>query len=199
MIQPTDALKMATAYHEAGHVVMAKSFGVCALRATVNAEPNEASGKIILEGHAQFEPKELCPAWTKESPPFVDDLRGYLEMRALITLAGLVSHRLLDPKHQDDAGDQYDRKQAREHLCRFALSENHLNAWISALEVEASERLRRELHLLNAVVRAFVEHETLDRERLCEAMKAACPPTKEKDRLRSIPQRRIRRDRRKRA
>lgn len=128
-----DLTRRGTAFHEAGHHVIAYRFGLVTDGVTI--KPNDERGT-------------LGDSWSE----------GGLDDRAqvIVCLAGLAAQRMVAPDASVEVGAWGDYEQARELLERGAVDES-----LEILEVEAAALVAKDRAAIEAVAAALLEFETL--------------------------------------
>jgi hypothetical protein len=164
MILTDAAERVATAYHEAGHAVMALLLG---------REPKGASiqRRGDVAGFVDFDkdfPASMLSYFDKSEPK-----RIYFEMRVMITVAGTVAHDILTPGRPHDAGDDMDDREARDlFLDHWEASNDEREAYIGRLVGRARDALLASWPAVERVARALLENGELSRSELRERFDA---------------------------
>ena len=147
--------RWATAYHEAGHIVLACITGRIPVSATI-----AAAGPV--KGKVEFDRVKLPPEWRPHfsRPP---GKQQYVEYRVMGELAGTIGHDIGFPARCHDEGDHHDRALAMSIIEESAGWEDDRDAYLHRLERRARALLAERRHLVDAVAQALIERETLTR------------------------------------
>jgi hypothetical protein len=156
-----DELK-ATAYHEAGHVVMQRVFGLDLVCCTLEAEIHE-DGKRWIPGKTRG--PTILPPEAKPRVEQSDDYRQSVSIYLLVTIAGSVAHRLIDPAHEDDEGDLSDYQRVKEaidsHVRQVRFNTDEIFENVDTLAIEILEKHKHDVaiplghHVLNLLERTY--------------------------------------------
>ena len=157
-----------TAYHEAGHAVVAIVRGRTPILVTIIPDGPVAGRNEFLE--------DWLPQFNRylgESP----EKRTYIETRVLIALAGSLAHSLQNPSRILDVGDFSDFKYARDIINeRACWAESFRDRYCLRLKIQANRLLKKNWFWVEAVSVALLEKKTLigeDIERLRPNSEAA--------------------------
>ena len=151
-----------TAYHEAGHVVMACVFGRIPILATIVPVPGESEGRTEFEDDA--------PECTKRYFDQSEERQEYVYKRVLGELAGIVGHDLGYPGRECDQSDRNDMvftQQLIEEQVRWSDPQDYLRCMIRV----SNEILGERKAIVDRVAQALLENETLTGDQL----KELCP------------------------
>jgi hypothetical protein len=99
--------RKATAYHEAGHVVVGIIFGRDPLSSTILPDGNGRLGKTEFDETPDFA-KRGPNSWPDQQ------YRHYVQGRVVGQVAGTIAHDLNEPRRAHDAGDTNDENEARQ-------------------------------------------------------------------------------------
>jgi peptidase M41-like protein len=159
------SIRVATAYHEAGHVVMSIHLDYAPQSVSILPDVRGALGEITFPDDPESEIRYLDTSPKRQR---------YLEERVMRALAGTVAHDLKFPSRRQDAGDQYDYKRARELIEGFVTSTEHHTAYVKMLKIKTRDHLKKYWSSVEAVATALLEHDQLSgdvlREIVCTAI-----------------------------
>jgi ATP-dependent Zn protease len=155
--------RKATAYHEAGHVVVGIIFGRDPLSSTILPDGKGQLGETKFEETPDF--AKLGPNnWV--NPKY----RHYIKGRVVGQLAGTIAHDLNEPGRAHDAGDTNDENEARQFI-EYQVPYELRNGHLEKAKQKAIDLLTRHWAAVEAVAQGLLEHTTLDRAAvldLCE-------------------------------
>jgi len=147
-----------TAYHEAGHAVMARYFGMPVYGASV-VGTEDSAGRVM---HGIGRAKEIE----------VDESDGKVEAVVCVAAAGyLASSRAVPRSQRDDRGTP-DRAAAIDWLDRIAPDDEVL-LFYRLLRMRTDRYLAMKWHQVEAVAQALLEHKTLNKRELLQVIKDA--------------------------
>lgn len=151
-----------TAYHEAGHVVTAYSFGRYPQASSII--PNNRG--VVGTTEFDFDVPESAKRWFDNS----EEKQRYIEMRVLITLAGSIAHDLREPGRIHDEGDSEDYQRAR-RIVEEAVSwdDDHRRYLERAVETTRSILVRHWLQV-QIVAAALLDRDSLARHEICQLL-----------------------------
>lgn len=153
----------AVAYHEAGHAVMAWSYGTELYAATVNGDEGTTDHGNPLFG--------VDIEWSEPDPAERLTARDLAEQAIRCSLAGDVAQEIGMGARPDPAGGEDDRLRAWEILGHLVGSTEELEAYANLLEIQARQRLRRLWPAVEALAGELVRAGEVDGARareLCE-------------------------------
>jgi ATP-dependent Zn protease len=153
LVQKSNARKstkklQATAYHEAGHAVLAWGEKMKIHRITIKAAGNEFGHVANRNPLSRIKPESKL-------------LRDRTERFVRICLAGRIAQRRFAPRGYRTAHDEEDRQNAAEALVRIAFSNPHQQAYMDWLSKETALILDDLWPLVKALA-----HELLSREQM---------------------------------
>ena len=126
--------RRATAFHEAGHVVISVVHGRIPTSADIIPDANGNAGHTLFENE---DIPEVYRRYLNASP----EKQRYIEMRVLVSLAGTAAHDLMSPGRQHDCGDLRDEKQAKKLIGECINWEDDHDAAFSRLKTECSQQI----------------------------------------------------------
>lgn len=153
----------ATAFHEAGHIVILCLFGNPAARATISPD-GPVRGQVESD-------EEVPPCVTR----FLDqsaEKRRYVNRYLILTVAGSVAHDLMCPGRPHDGGDENDLAHGKDYIGLRASWADDPDGYLASILMTARRILEPRRAVLQAVADALVEHDELTRAQ----MAAMCPP-----------------------
>lgn len=143
-----------TAYHEAGHAVMAYFLGVCIKKVTI-VSGKDYLGRIVhgnvLKGRY----------WEFSS-------NSRMEKNALIALAGDIAQRLHAPRSMGGASKDHDK--AYDMATRVNTSPEAAVAWIKWLKIRARDILKVRWNLVDSVARELVKRNEVSRDQVAAVL-----------------------------
>jgi ATP-dependent Zn protease len=150
----------ATAYHEAGHAVMA----------ALNGRPPKLVHIVCngdIAGVNEFI-DDMPPEFANhlsDSP----EKRKYIEIRVLIALAGMIAHDLRFPARVRDAGDAHDEARARAIIEDYAgWADNCRESYFLQRQETARALLQANWLWVDAVAHALIEQRNLPGQKVIE-------------------------------
>ena len=146
--------ELATAYHEAGHAVVACCYN--RIPETVSIVP-DCKGAVGTIDFNDVVPPEFCNYLSKG-----DDKKAYIEMRIVIKLAGSCAHDAIDPSRTRDSGDFYDVKWAMEIIEECASwAENDRVGYLESCRKIASDIIASNWDWITKVANELCSSKTL--------------------------------------
>ena len=112
MDETEDKIRIATAYHEAGHAVAGCVTGRIPLFVSIAPEP----GGFV--GRTQFD--DIPPDYAKRHFDQSSAKKEYTKMRVLVELAGSAALDIYDPTRVHDISDEYDDVIVRQMIDELA-------------------------------------------------------------------------------
>jgi hypothetical protein len=160
--------RQATAYHEAGHVVMGILLEMPPLSASILPDGRGGAGKTEFSEEI---PDGIC---IRTSLPTLED-RRYVEKRVMRRLAGTIAHDYKFTHRRHDEGDHRDYADAREFLeeSRMITSDEHCTAYVKMLRIKARDKLKPYWPCVEAVALALMERDRLSGDELREIVRQA--------------------------
>jgi hypothetical protein len=152
-----DKLELETAYHEAGHAVMA-----CVLQRYPQSVSIVPDGKGAV-GITVFENDAPEGGWR-----YFDrsaEKCQYIRMRVLIEVSGTIAHDLKYPGRAHDMGDETDARPARDLVGENVSWEEH-ESYLHNAECEAAVLLKKYWSTVERVALALLERKELSRAEL---------------------------------
>src|SRR5260370_14575354 len=153
------ALYHPTAYHEAGHAVMAYFLGVRLKKVTIITNKDYV-GSVLQE------------KVVRGLAPEVDiSLRNFdrMEKLARIALAGNIAQKIHAPRSHDGASS--DRQTVADVAFRLNGSSEAASAWIKWLKIGVTDTLNFRWNFVDAVAHELVKQKELTREQITEIFK----------------------------
>jgi hypothetical protein len=143
-----------TAYHEAGHAVMAYFLGVRLNK--VSIVPDKDYVGIVLHEKVV----------RGRSPEIDTSLRNFdrMEKLARIALAGNVAQKLHAPRSHDGASS--DRQTVADAAFMLNGSSEAASAWIKWLEISVTDAIKGRWTIVDTVAREVVKEQELSREQI---------------------------------
>jgi hypothetical protein len=143
----------ATAYHEAGHAVMAALRDLPPLSGSIVPAGNRVAGRTEFP--------DVPPAF-KNYLGTSAEKRAYIETRVLIEVAATIAHDMHTPGRVHDAGDAYDLQRARAFIEQNASwAENDREAYLQSLCNLARPMIATNWAWVQAVALALIEQREL--------------------------------------
>jgi hypothetical protein len=154
MTAPADIDEEGTAYHEAGHAVVAAVRGRAPIFVTIIPDVAGAVGKT------QF-PNDLRPEYKTHFGNSLEK-RTYIETRILTSVAGTIAHDLRLPGRAHDAADANDDRISRELIEDNAgWADNDRDSYLDRLQGIARDILQANWPWVEAVAHALIERKTI--------------------------------------
>jgi hypothetical protein len=143
----------ATAYHEAGHVVVGAVRGRPPNSVTIIRDKNSA-------GKNEF--SDDCPSKFKNYLSDSREKRKYVETRILISIAGTIAHDLRSPDRVHDSADEYDERCAQMIIEQNAgWAGDNRDGYFQQLQEIGRSLVRANWPWVESVARALIEHKTI--------------------------------------
>ena len=149
-----------TAYHEAGHVVVACFYGRLPLSATI-----ERDGDIA--GTTEFEPNVI---WRKLDQS--SEKRKHTEILVVGELAGTAAHNLFRPGRGLDSGDEHDLYQATELIIELVIWVDE-DEYLKFAKAKATDLLETNWVWVEKVAEALLAQRTLTRAEIVKLIPSA--------------------------
>lgn len=105
---PQEIGQIRTAYHEAGHAVVARAFGIPVKAATIAKEASSL-GHIVIGETVWDMHRKLCEAGTEAKDRAVQEATAW-RVYIMIMMAGRVAETALLGFHHDDKGNRQDKR-----------------------------------------------------------------------------------------
>lgn len=150
---------VATAYHEAGHVVMG-----CITRRIPVSVTIVADGRV--QGMVRFD--DIVPESAKRQFDRSPEHERYISDRVMGELAGSIGHDLGCPGRERDEGDEHDDANALRLLYESLAWVENKEAYVAQKRQAARELLAERQDILRAVAEALLKHKTLTRDQILE-------------------------------
>lgn len=142
-----------TAYHEAGHAVIAYHQRLKVYSATIRPD-DDSSGRV----RSQFPSLEGVHLDYDDIPPRI---RDRMERNARMSLAGGIAQRQFNPRSLRHYHGHSDRHSAVNLISYLTGSNKELVAWINLLRVQTEGLVKKHWPEIEAVANALIEYETL--------------------------------------
>lgn len=163
MTQSSSTEEEGTAYHEAGHAIMAAIRGKYPTHATIVREANIA-GKIDVadDWPAEFDRRSNNSSEKQE----------HVETLILIKLAASIAHDIRFPNRVHDEGDDCDEQAARNFIIDYAgWAETCRDSYFLQLQQIAYEIIQEHWKWVEAVAAALMEQKTIS----ADEIRTLCP------------------------
>ena len=157
--------EVATAYHEAGHIVVAAYFGRIPEYVTIIPDDKGVMGKIEHDD-SRFSHHEnylkIC-----------DEKKDYIKGRVAAKLTGSCAHDIFDPNRTQDAGDEYDIKCANRIIenCASWASECKQN-YFNECKKFAINILNDHWNLVKLIANELLSHKELKKNQIEKLLEA---------------------------
>jgi ATP-dependent Zn protease len=155
--------RSATAYHEAGHVVVGIIFGRDPLSSTIKPDGKGQLGKTEFDETPDFA-KRGPDSWSDQR------YRYYIRGRVLGQLAGTIAHDFSEPGRAHDEGDTRDENEAKQ-LIEDQVPDELRSGYFEEAKQTTTDLLSRHWRAVEAVAHGLLEHTTLDRAALLDLCK----------------------------
>jgi ATP-dependent Zn protease len=160
-------IRKATAYHEAGHVVMGNVTGRNAVSVTI-VRRRDVAGETVFE-----KPLKIYPSRFDHSP----EKKQYLRVLVLTKLAGTAAHDLLCPNRDRDEGDAQDEWDARDTItAMMSWDEEDHDGYLDKLKIEARDILRVHWRSVAAIAEALLKDDKLDEKNIISIIEGSTRP-----------------------
>jgi ATP-dependent Zn protease len=157
--------RTATAYHEAGHVVMGCVLGRIPQFVTIIPDGARAVGKAQYDGDIP----PYARRYLDESQP----KKRYTEMRVLTELAGSVALDFKEPGRTHDPSDTHDAHIAKQ-LVEELVSWGDHTLYLAEARQKTATLLQQHWRKVEAVAQALLQRDTLSRD---DILKLSPPST----------------------
>lgn len=142
---------LATAYHEAGHVVVAWSQGIRVHSASI--VPSEGTDGRFTFTHL------LARSQLDSSRSDAERLKAERHVR--VSLAGHLAQHRFDRKSVRDWHAEQDRHDSVNLLSHFVASDRELNAWLRLLEIQTEQILKLRWPFVRALARDLMHRKQM--------------------------------------
>ena len=155
--------EIATAYHEAGHIVVAYFYDSLPDFCSIIPDNNGLVGIVKYS--------DVIPEHFKRYYCIDIDKKKYVEGRVATTLAGTCSHYIFDPEHIWDTGDQRDKNEAFKTVDYFASwAQDNKNEYLESCRNIAENILRNNWHLVSKLATKLLHCKMIYRDQIEEIL-----------------------------